>query len=117
MAIETTKVRQSYVTYQGDTWEWKDKITDKDTGDAIDISGWQFWFTLKAGDEVKEQVNATDIDRSNGEYKFVLSHSVTKNLSGDYKYDMRFATDDSPEKVKTFQEGIFTFEPATEITL
>lgn len=108
MVKEVTLVEQA-----GDTFQRDIRLTDDD-GNAIDISGWTFVFTVKE-ERSDSDSNATfhktvtsHTNASNGETQFELTASETESLLGDYWYDMKFKTDAG--EVDSFLAGVLRIE-------
>lgn len=81
--------------YRGDSREYDLAFTDKN-GDAIPITGWTVYFTVKKDykDNDEEAIIKKDItihgDPENGKTKFILLPSDTKDIKPDnYCYDIQ----------------------------
>ncbi len=81
--------------YRGDTREYTLTFVDG-AGDAINITGWTIFFTLKekesdADDDAKIKKDITShSDPTAGETKFTLEASETDDLEGrNYYYDIQ----------------------------
>ena len=92
-------------------------IGDRATNTPIDITGYTFYYTLKNSNDDLD-VNAvyqkswTDhVDAENGQTNWAVAASVTKDLSGDYYYDISMI--DNAGEVTTILYGIATFNKDT----
>ena len=96
--------------YRGDTQRYKLTLTEKETGDPIDLTGGTMWFTLKSkasdtdADAVVQKQVTTHLDAVNGITEVVLDATDTTNAdAGRYYYDFQFV--DSAGTVKTILAG------------
>ncbi len=102
--------------YRGDTRTYKFAFTDS-AGAAVDITGWQLWFTLKSDPSVLDaeadlQVSTTAGDQSgddpvNGIMYLVVTSTDTESLAlGRYHYDIQRVTPNTtPPSVETILRG------------
>jgi hypothetical protein len=96
--------------YRGDTQIYELNFTDEN-GDAIDITDWVVWFTVKSDqnaldDDADIQVIVdTHSDPTNGKTVVELSNDDTDLEIGSYYYDIQ--TKDSDDKIKTIVAGKF----------
>lgn len=97
-------------------------ITRQDAdGNAIDISGYTYWLTVKADindsdadAEVQKQVT-THVDAANGRTDITLTASDTEPLAGNYHYDIQEKT--NAGNINTLMHGTLTVrEDVTEAT-
>ena len=99
--------------YRGDDWDIIVNLTDAD-GNAIDISGYTFYFTLKLttdsasndGSALITEDVTSHTDAANGQTTISVANTDTSQVSaGKYKYDIQYKSDVS--KVKTVVRGDF----------
>lgn len=87
----------------------------KDGDDAVDITGWTIYFTLKKNidnsDEdalIKKETEPAGADAIAGLASIALLDTETNDLAGTYDYDIQ-SKDDSG-LIKTVMKGTFLFE-------
>jgi len=108
---------QDITIYRGDTWPCKLTFTDDD-GDAIDITDWTVYFTIKRNESDADSdavIAKTITAHSNPTYgltAFTLEPTETKALLGVYYYDIQVLTND--DEVYTILKGQFI--SSTDIT-
>lgn len=82
---------------RGDTYTIQQEFTNKETGEAIDVSSNTFWFTVKekftdADVSAKIQKTGPDFSISTNKVTLVLSATDTKITPGSYWYDFQYKT-------------------------
>ena len=103
---------KDYSVYRGDTITLPISFVDGD-GNAIDISGWTLFFTLKnaiddTDDSAVLKVDVSGhVDAINGLTKIVLPDSDTDDLAGEYYYDIQYK--DGSGNIRTIISGHFEF--------
>jgi len=109
--------------YRGDTKVYTFTVTNATSGNAVDITNWVFWITLKtliddADSAAIHQSNVTALggDATNGIVTFTLTSTETDAIPvGVYKYDIQRVIGGSPPDVETI--GIGTVKVLQDITL
>lgn len=98
--------------YRGDTKSYQLNFTDSD-GDAIDITGYTIFMTVKAKTDIASNDTSASISKTvtshtnaaGGITTVTLSSTDTDITKGDYKYDFQFK--DTSNNITTIQTGIF----------
>lgn len=97
---------------RGDTKKYKFDIKDSD-GAAIDITGWTLFMTIKRRPEDTDdealisKTITSHTDAANGETLVTLTHDETKDLAGQYYYDVQVKKGDG--SIMTVLNDIITF--------
>lgn len=99
---------------QGDDVSYDLAFTD-DSGNAIDITGWTVWLTVKdslgqsdVDAPIQKEITSHD-DPNNGETSFSFSASETKPLSGTKYYDLQ--VQQGTGSIRTVVTGTVYFAP------
>lgn len=95
---------------RGDDWKIKLNITED--GAIVNITGYEYWFTLKTDidsvdpGQLQVSTTATGTDATNGIVYISVPNTSTYNLTaGTYNYDVQQADTSSPQIIKTILLG------------
>jgi hypothetical protein len=87
----------------------------KDGDDAVDITGWKIYFTLKKNIDdddddalIKKETEPAGADAIAGLADIVLLDTDTNDLAGTYDYDIQYKDDSG--LIKTVMKGAYLFE-------
>lgn len=85
-------------------------VTDKDTGDAINITGYTIMFTVRSDVDATDDTTAlikkdvtTHTTPAEGITTINLTHEDTAVAAGNYRYDVQYK--DTQNKIKTILIG------------
>lgn len=99
---------QELTFFRGDDETLDIEITDSD-GNAVDISGYKFWFTAKSNENDADAdaeigpTTGTITDAANGKAQISLTNSDTDIAVGSYSYDIQ--QKDASNKITTLVKG------------
>lgn len=102
---------RNFTVKRNDTIKWT--ITVKQDGAAIDITGWAFFFTVKASVDDADSAALIKVDWSshsdptNGETVLTVPAAST-NLTGEKVYDLQYK--DGAGEIHTLLWGLMTFD-------